>query len=454
MKTIDDIYPDLRSIITGEYIKLYTDTDEQRREIIHKLDELKFEYFAITPKAVRPINGTLQRTILALSMLTQHISNVTSLLPPPRPKKSKKSQRKKELYALFEALVEDEEKYSPDIILVQETKLRPTHNIRISNYTCYRKDRDAEGHAHGGTLILIKNSINHFNPPQHPTFSTLKLPWINTFMSDTNFINPNQFGFTRRLSTCHPLLRLTEKITSGFQTNRSTGAVFLDIQKAFNWHNLQSNNLQLPSCSNSHIINSYLTNRSYQVRVKDTLSNSYNVNIGAPQATPSLHVPKNKQVVPSPPRIATPSGTINNYDMGWRLALRAICPATDSDSGGVIVYWNSFVNGLSATVVLILCKARKEYPRLLAEELNLNVGDNMKIADLSKLIITHTDYDEDFRKNQLTIMIEDRMGKKECRKREEEHRKKMKEYRKKIEEYRQEIEELRKETEEHRLTRI
>ncbi|GFY00671.1 hypothetical protein TNCV_2140651 [Trichonephila clavipes] len=45
-------------------------------------------------------------------------------------------------------------------------------------------------------------------------------------------------------------------------------------------------------------------------------------------ATPSLRVPTTNQVVPSPPRTATPSGTTNNYDMGWRLALRAICPAT------------------------------------------------------------------------------------------------------------------------------
>ncbi|GFW88034.1 hypothetical protein TNCV_217061 [Trichonephila clavipes] len=49
-------------------------------------------------------------------------------------------------------------------------------------------------------------------------------------------------------------------------------------------------------------------------------------------ATPSLHVQTINQVVPSPPRTATPSGTINNHDVGWRLALRAIYPAaTDSD---------------------------------------------------------------------------------------------------------------------------
>ncbi|GFQ69221.1 hypothetical protein TNCT_480221 [Trichonephila clavata] len=55
-----------------------------------------------------------------------------------------------------------------------------------------------------------------------------------------------------------------------------------------------------------------------------------------------------------------------------------------------------------------LGKARKVDLRLLAEELNLNVGDNMKISDLSKLITTHPDYDEEFSKNQLTIIIEDR----------------------------------------------
>ncbi|GFX45949.1 probable RNA-directed DNA polymerase from transposon X-element [Trichonephila clavipes] len=56
---------------------------------------------------------------------------------------------------------------------------------------------------------------------------------IHNFTDSINFINPNQYGFTRHLSTYHPLLRLTEKITSGFQRGRSTGAVFLDIQKAF-----------------------------------------------------------------------------------------------------------------------------------------------------------------------------------------------------------------------------
>ncbi|GFW49356.1 hypothetical protein TNCV_3058651 [Trichonephila clavipes] len=60
MKTLNDIYPELRSKLTGEYIKLLTDTDEERRELIIKLIELKFQFFAIKPKAERPIKVVIK----------------------------------------------------------------------------------------------------------------------------------------------------------------------------------------------------------------------------------------------------------------------------------------------------------------------------------------------------------------------------------------------------------
>ncbi|GFW10238.1 nucleic-acid-binding protein from transposon X-element [Trichonephila clavipes] len=60
MKTLNDIYPELRSKLTGEYIKLYSDTDEERREFINKLDKLEFQYFAIKPKAERPIKVVIK----------------------------------------------------------------------------------------------------------------------------------------------------------------------------------------------------------------------------------------------------------------------------------------------------------------------------------------------------------------------------------------------------------
>ncbi|GFT14539.1 hypothetical protein TNCV_4433511 [Trichonephila clavipes] len=62
------------------------------------------------------------------------------------------------------------EKYSPDVILIQETHLRPVHKFSVANYKCHRNDRGTDGPASGGTLILIKKSIPHFNTPTPQLF--------------------------------------------------------------------------------------------------------------------------------------------------------------------------------------------------------------------------------------------------------------------------------------------
>ncbi|GFS50713.1 uncharacterized protein TNCV_2042661 [Trichonephila clavipes] len=71
--------------------------------------------------------------------------------------------------------------------------------------------------------------------------------------------------------------------SSMIKRGRSTGAVFLDIQKAFDrvWvsgliYKLITNNFP-PALI--HLINSYLVNRTFQVRVNDTLSNSLALNM-------------------------------------------------------------------------------------------------------------------------------------------------------------------------------
>ncbi|GFU56677.1 probable RNA-directed DNA polymerase from transposon X-element [Trichonephila clavipes] len=112
---------------------------------------------------------------------------------------------------------------------------------------------------------------------------------LKNFINEHNLLNPNQYGFTNKLSTLHPLLRLTEHISEGFQKRKSTGAVFLDIQKAFDrvWINgltfkLISYNLPPPLI---HLIHSYLTNRSFKIRINETLSNEHSVSAGCPQGS-------------------------------------------------------------------------------------------------------------------------------------------------------------------------
>ncbi|GFV54382.1 probable RNA-directed DNA polymerase from transposon X-element [Trichonephila clavipes] len=68
---------------------------------------------------------------------------------------------------------------------------------------------------------IRKPNKNAHNPESYRPISLLSilskiteyviLNRLKTFTNDINFINPNQYGFTRNLSTYHPLLGLTEK---------------------------------------------------------------------------------------------------------------------------------------------------------------------------------------------------------------------------------------------------
>ncbi|GFW86992.1 hypothetical protein TNCV_1384081 [Trichonephila clavipes] len=52
---------------------------------------------------------TLQQTIQALTLLTQQVSNLNFNNPAPKPKKNKSKLTKKELQALLEALIDDDD---------------------------------------------------------------------------------------------------------------------------------------------------------------------------------------------------------------------------------------------------------------------------------------------------------------------------------------------------------
>ncbi|GFU99395.1 putative RNA-directed DNA polymerase from transposon BS [Trichonephila clavipes] len=56
-------------------------------------------------------------------------------------------------------------KHSLDIILIQETHLRPGVSIRVPNYTLYRNDRQTQNIPSGGTAILVKSSLKYHHIP-------------------------------------------------------------------------------------------------------------------------------------------------------------------------------------------------------------------------------------------------------------------------------------------------
>ncbi|GBO42316.1 RNA-directed DNA polymerase from mobile element jockey [Araneus ventricosus] len=124
-----------------------------------------------------------------------------------------------------------------------------------------------------------------------PNFSKITehfiLQRLNEHFYSNNILIPFQFGFKPKLSTTHQLLRATETISAGFENKEHTGAVFLDIQKAFDrvWLNgliykLINYNTPPPLIK---LITSFLLNRKFTVRVNATLSKLRCIQAGVPQ---------------------------------------------------------------------------------------------------------------------------------------------------------------------------
>ncbi|GFT45605.1 RNA-directed DNA polymerase from mobile element jockey [Trichonephila clavipes] len=111
---------------------------------------------------------------------------------------------------------------------------------------------------------------------------------LNQHCTASNFIIPQQCGFRPKCSTVLQLLRITELIHSGFAKHEATGILFLDIAKAFDkiWHDgllIKLIRLDFPPPIKS--IHSFLSNRSFRVRVDRMLSSPRPIRSGLPQGS-------------------------------------------------------------------------------------------------------------------------------------------------------------------------
>ncbi|GFX32990.1 RNA-directed DNA polymerase from mobile element jockey [Trichonephila clavipes] len=112
---------------------------------------------------------------------------------------------------------------------------------------------------------------------------------LNQHCAAFNFIIPQQCGFRPKCSTVHQLLRVTELIHSGFAKHEATGILFLDIAKAFDkiWHDgllIKLIRLDFPPPLIKSI-HSFLSDRSFRVRVDKTLSSPRPIRSGLPQGS-------------------------------------------------------------------------------------------------------------------------------------------------------------------------
>ncbi|GFW02622.1 probable RNA-directed DNA polymerase from transposon X-element [Trichonephila clavipes] len=112
---------------------------------------------------------------------------------------------------------------------------------------------------------------------------------LNDHLERENILIPEQHGFRPRLSTSHQLLRVVEFIKEGNNKDECTAAGFLDIEKAFNrvWHTgllFKLITYKIPP-SLIFLINSYISDRSFTVKINRTYSQLKKINAGVAQGS-------------------------------------------------------------------------------------------------------------------------------------------------------------------------
>uniref|UniRef100_A0A2S2Q8V6 Putative RNA-directed DNA polymerase n=1 Tax=Sipha flava TaxID=143950 RepID=A0A2S2Q8V6_9HEMI len=114
------------------------------------------------------------------------------------------------------------------------------------------------------------------------------------YLEENNIIFKSQNGFRNNLGTEDTLAQLSIKIYSNLNNNIKTLDTFLDFSKAFDniSHIFLLNILKFIGIINKtfKLFESYLHNRTQQVRINYTLSNITSITSGIPQGTVLLPI--------------------------------------------------------------------------------------------------------------------------------------------------------------------
>ena len=95
------------------------------------------------------------------------------------------------------------------------------------------------------------------------------------FAEDYQLLNEEQSGFRRNRTTQDHIFKLTQSIKQGFNNNKVTTGIFLDVEKAFDkiWLNglrIKLQKLKIPDIL-IRWISSFITNRTMSIQIKDLI---------------------------------------------------------------------------------------------------------------------------------------------------------------------------------------
>ncbi|GFV64371.1 probable RNA-directed DNA polymerase from transposon X-element [Trichonephila clavipes] len=175
--------------------------------------------------------------------------------------------------------VQEIEPTTPTEVLSYVQRLKPRKSPDLIRFLIPDKDSALPSNYRPISLLSCLSKVYEF----------VLLQRLNQHCAAFNFIIPQQCGFRPKCSTVHQLLRVTELIHSGFAKHEATGILFLDIAKAFDkiWHDgllIKLIRLDFPPPLIKSI-HSFLSDRSFRVRVDKTLSSPRPIRSGLPQGS-------------------------------------------------------------------------------------------------------------------------------------------------------------------------
>ena len=119
-------------------------------------------------------------------------------------------------------------------------------------------------------------------------FEKLLTNRINKIILEKKLIPNHQFGSRNKHATIEQVIRITNKIRNAFERKKYCSAAFLDVSQALDkvWHKglLFKLKKHLPA-KYYNSLKSYLSNRSFQIKINSTATELYNIKAVVPQGS-------------------------------------------------------------------------------------------------------------------------------------------------------------------------